>query len=162
MKAAKRYKADVVLKALIDFAESEAPTFPDLGRVISLVLYAETGFDNFRAVRDVMGIGALNELQFRDELRQCFRQALNGAGEQDFLRPTNVTIEPAIYRKKLLVSVTGPLLDVIWFQVIRLLQIFGPERLRLCECGRVFFKKGKRLFCSERCQKRVYMRGYRE
>lgn len=33
--------------------------------------------------------------------------------------------------------------------------------LRYCLCGRPFARKGRREFCSMRCQKRMYMRAYR-
>jgi hypothetical protein len=37
----------------------------------------------------------------------------------------------------------------------------AAKRLQLCECGRVFARIGRQEFCSERCQKRVYMRARR-
>jgi hypothetical protein len=46
-------------------------------------------------------------------------------------------------------------------QVLRLLQFVGVTRLKICDCDRLFVQVGKRRFCSERCQTRVYMRRFR-
>jgi uncharacterized protein with beta-barrel porin domain len=51
--------------------------------------------------------------------------------------------------------------DVLTFQIVHLVQRVGLERLRRCPCGRVFAKTGRREFCSDRCQKRYYMRALR-
>jgi hypothetical protein len=56
------------------------------------------------------------------------------------------------------VTLTGNTEDILGFQVVRLLETTGVDRLRKCECGRLFAKVGRREFCSARCQKRVYTR----
>lgn len=58
-------------------------------------------------------------------------------------------------------AVFGALRDVLWFQLLQLTCSSGFDRLLRCECGKVFVKVGRREFCSERCQKRVYMRKQR-
>jgi len=63
------------------------------------------------------------------------------------------------------VTVDGPAADVLLFQVVQLIQAVGVSRLRRCpneKCRRIFAKTGRREFCSDRCQKRVYMRGLRK
>lgn len=59
------------------------------------------------------------------------------------------------------VEVTGPIGHLIALQAIRLVGLVGADRVRLCECDRFYVQVGKRRFCSERCQKRVYMRRFR-
>jgi len=46
-------------------------------------------------------------------------------------------------------------------RIVSLLRIVGAERIARCDCGRVFVRLGKRRTCSVRCQRRVYMRQYR-
>ncbi len=65
--------------------------------------------------------------------------------------------------KTLRVEVGGSPLDLLLYQIIRVLEAVGAGNLLACpECGRVFVKVTKKVFCSTRCQSRVYMRGYRE
>src|SRR5262245_35662752 len=48
--------------------------------------------------------------------------------------------------------------DVFLYQLIRLLEDVGVERLRACpECGRLFLKVTRKQFCSTRCQAKVNM-----
>lgn len=58
-------------------------------------------------------------------------------------------------------KVDGSAGDVLLFQTISLLRVAGVRRLQACACGRVFARIGRQEFCSERCQKRVYMRNRR-
>lgn len=55
------------------------------------------------------------------------------------------------------IDVTG----FAWLQLLRVVHRAGPNRLRTCQCGRLFVRVGKRRFCSERCQTRDYMRRFR-
>lgn len=52
--------------------------------------------------------------------------------------------------------------DAVWlYQVVRLFEAIGTERIQMCpatDCGRVFLKVTKKEFCSTRCQSRTYMR----
>lgn len=72
----------------------------------------------------------------------------------DFLRAYDFTSQVCL-------SVDGSAEDVIRFQALSLLRAVGVERLKTCDCGVVFVKNGRREFCSERCQNRVYMRNAR-
>jgi hypothetical protein len=48
------------------------------------------------------------------------------------------------------------------YQIVRVLEGAGVERLRACpECAQLFVKVTKKQFCSVQCQSRVYMRKYR-
>jgi hypothetical protein len=61
-----------------------------------------------------------------------------------------------------LITVDGDAADVLLFQSVQLMQVTGVGRLRRCpNCGRIFAKTGRREFCSDRCQKRIYMRNLR-
>jgi hypothetical protein len=55
--------------------------------------------------------------------------------------------------------------DELWDQIFRILMSVGEEgmfRIRPCPgCKRVFLKKGRREYCGEQCQAKVYMRGRR-
>ena len=54
--------------------------------------------------------------------------------------------------------------DTFRYLLVRVLERVGLERVRRCpnpSCGQLFLKKGRRQFCSTRCQGTVYMRTYR-
>ena len=55
---------------------------------------------------------------------------------------------------------SGPLSSLLAYQVARLARS-GKDLVAPCDCGEFFVREGKRKFCSERCQKRVYMRAKR-
>lgn len=58
-------------------------------------------------------------------------------------------------------EVSGELGDLLAMQAYLLARTVGRERLRQCACGKVFVRTGRREYCSERCQKRFYMRRVR-
>jgi hypothetical protein len=60
--------------------------------------------------------------------------------------------------------VHGSPLDRFQYQIVRLLEKAGANRLLVCpakNCGRLFLKVTKKRFCSTRCQSRDYMQRYR-
>jgi hypothetical protein len=69
------------------------------------------------------------------------------------------------------VRVLGSPLDRFQYQLIRLLQEAGVEKLLTCPahkarpdtgiCGRLFLKVTQKNYCSTQCQSRAYMRDYR-
>jgi hypothetical protein len=70
------------------------------------------------------------------------------------------------------VIVQGSPVDLLLYQVIKLLEETGSERLLVCAapqagthdsapCGRLFIKVTQKRHCSTRCQSRAYMRDYR-
>lgn len=66
-------------------------------------------------------------------------------------------------RGRLRLDLDGDTAELLALQAYMLVRAVGPDRIRLCEgCGEPFVREGKRLFCSVRCQKRIYMRRYRE
>jgi hypothetical protein len=103
------------------------------------------------------------------ELRRFFRTLVSGKIQDDqgallpAVRLQNVELSPhASLGDQIVLALDGSARDVIWFQVINLLQSIGVRRLQLCPCGRVFARVGRREFCSTRCQKRYYMRKFRQ
>jgi hypothetical protein len=67
----------------------------------------------------------------------------------------DVTVSGASYR------ITGDVGALLSLQLYALLGVAG-DRVRWCECGRRFVRIRRGEYCSPRCQKRVYMRGYRD
>lgn len=62
------------------------------------------------------------------------------------------------------VLVGGTPLDRLLYQLIRILEAVGADRLMACpasDCQRIFVKVTKKRFCSQRCQSRIYMRQLR-
>jgi hypothetical protein len=62
------------------------------------------------------------------------------------------------------VQVHGKPIDLFSYQIVRVLETGGAEKLLACpapECGRIFLKVTKKRFCSQRCQSRMYMRQLR-
>lgn len=55
------------------------------------------------------------------------------------------------------VQVSGNLIDLLCYQVFSLVATVGLERLQRCKCGRGFIKRGRREYCSTRCQNRYFM-----
>lgn len=47
--------------------------------------------------------------------------------------------------------VGGPIDDVLYFQVLNLTHAVGLNRVRRCECGNVFVKSGRGLWCTPAC-----------
>jgi hypothetical protein len=71
----------------------------------------------------------------------------------------------AVYLPALWLEVNGSPRDLFLYRVIRLLDELGSGKLHTCpepKCGRLFFKRTRKEYCSTLCQSRAYMRGYRE
>lgn len=112
-----------------------------------------------------------------DFLRQviALRQTLSAAAERRQMQrlvdemeslPTvalhRMRLAPIAVGRSVLLTVDGDARDVLWFLIVGLLRAVGVSRIQQCECNRLFLKTGRREFCSERCQKRVYMRKIRK
>ena len=72
---------------------------------------------------------------------------------------SNVTVR--LNSEDLTIDVLAAPFQMLILRIVSLLRMVGPERVARCDCGQVFVRVGKRRTCSVRCQKRVYMRGYR-
>jgi hypothetical protein len=73
----------------------------------------------------------------------------------------SIRIRPVFADNYSTLLVDGSARDALWFQLLMLCRKVGILALRRCSCDRVFVKTGRREFCSNRCQKREYMRQYR-
>jgi hypothetical protein len=104
----------------------------------------------------------------QQEIRTVVRQVVTARANGGMLAsiPINVALTPvpsptAKHPGRVLLGIAGEPRDVVWFQLLRLLQTVGLNRVLVCECGKTFVKVGRREFCSVNCQKRVYMRQQR-
>lgn len=110
-------------------------------------------------------------------LRDLLREECSAAADGDTQRGVwhfpslDCTVVPVRrgYRFELGDNNPSDVINLAHLQALRLVQFVGPDRLCLCQapavnggrCGRVFVRRGRREFCSDRCQKRVYMRRMR-
>jgi hypothetical protein len=65
---------------------------------------------------------------------------------------------------ELSIQVLGSHLDRMLYQIIRVIERVGVDRLLRCQapdCKRLFLKVTRKEFCSTKCQMRMYMRGKR-
>lgn len=85
--------------------------------------------------------------------------------------PLHIAVLP-LPRDRTVLLVHGTPTDVFRYNVTRILESGGLERLRRCPsergphghgrpCDQVFVKVGRRQFCSTQCQTRAYMRRYK-
>jgi hypothetical protein len=57
------------------------------------------------------------------------------------------------------VEVLGPPLSLLLYQIVRVMEAVGSDRLLRCPaCNRMFVSNTKGMFCSTRCRMRLYMR----
>jgi CGNR zinc finger protein len=62
-----------------------------------------------------------------------------------------------------IVFIEGNPIDVLKYQTYTFLQAIGTANLRRCpapDCLRAFVKRGRREYCSPRCQRRVFLKSY--
>lgn len=65
---------------------------------------------------------------------------------------------------RLVVAASGQAIETFKYQLIRLLESVGVEKIRKCaapDCDRIFVQVTRKEFCSTRCQSRIYMRSYK-
>jgi len=106
--------------------------------------------------------GQVEEL--KKELRAFLEMMAGGeATDSRIATRVTVTIMPVETGASVSLLVDGPVRDVLLYQVSTLLNKVGVDRLRLCpapDCRRPFIKIGRREYCSDRCQRRVFLSGY--
>jgi hypothetical protein len=99
----------------------------------------------------------------QDRARAVLEQFVKGAVaiEGDLVLTFIVTRDD---ERRVRVQVHGSPLDLLAYQIVRVLETGGAAKLLACpapECGRIFLKVTKKRFCSQRCQSRIYMRQMR-
>ena len=101
-------------------------------------------------------------------LKRELRDFFHAMGHGDDARQAveirfQVTLVAARGPKGIVLFVEGEPREVLLYQASTILQAIGTDRLRRCpapDCGRVFVKVGRREYCSERCQRRVFVSTY--
>jgi hypothetical protein len=124
----------------------------------------------FSGVPAIASWTASDFARFQRTIRTFFRQLIDVAesGQDEAVLVPELVVEQLRFgvttvRDDVALTVEGHgAVDVLLFQILNLVQRVGLSRLRRCPCGRVFAKTGRREFCSNRCQKRIYMRALRE
>jgi hypothetical protein len=108
-----------------------------------------------------------------DTLRKWHKTVLGGVGAVLMLRgashPARKRLPPVSFSgvtvqlnsEDLTIEVLAAPFQMLILRIVSLLRMVGPERVARCDCGQVFVRVGKRRTCSVRCQKRVYMRRFR-
>lgn len=179
---AKRYatgEAQALLSRLVDFSEGSTAALvdrPRLRRLLLEVLESGPALVVGDARHEIQGVsGELSPwspskyAQFQTRLHDFFRGLVALAGSEDggrvpTLRASRLTFGATPVRSDIVITVGGAATDVLLYQIVQLLQLTGVGRLRRCsneECGHIFAKTGRREFCSNRCQKLIYMRARR-
>jgi hypothetical protein len=73
-----------------------------------------------------------------------------------------LTFVAALQDGSVRVHVTGEAEARLPYQIVRVLEAVGPDRLLKCPaCGRMFVKVTKKSYCSTRCYGTAYMKVYR-
>lgn len=158
-----------VLRQLVEFAEG-----PDQGDRVAL---ADAGrslvalqASNTQVSKALVALTAEQLRSLKHDLRSFLRAAGGHLG--DYLQATQIRVEllPLLGklkqtkgRERWLFAATGAPRDVLLYQVAMLLAMVGEDRLRFCpapDCGRAFVKVGRREYCSDRCQRRVFVSTY--
>jgi len=93
-------------------------------------------------------------------LRTDIRHFVFGGDFRVDLGTMQVEVAPSTSQPGASLLITGTAEQVVIFKLVMLIRAVGRKRILECDCKRLFIKTGRREYCSERCQKRVYMRGF--
>jgi hypothetical protein len=162
----KRYSAtdaEELLGEVVAFAEAGDEVSISRGRAVLSTLVAA------RLGDVIVGKEARAELSHWTDVQVRARQRTLAQFFRMFLIPIAFQVEMSKLRigavrgatDDVALMIDGAARDVLTFQTASLLRAAGVQRLRRCECGRVFARVGKRKYCTDQCQKRFYMRRYR-
>jgi hypothetical protein len=159
------------LRQLVEFSESDDEGDPialaELGR--SLVALQAS---NAQVAKVLKALTTEQLRSVKQDLRAFLRAAGGPRGGADYLQATMIRVEllPLLGtlkatkgRERWLFGVAGAPRDVLLYQVAMLLATVGEDRLQFCpapDCGRSFVKVGRREYCSDRCQRRVFVSTY--
>jgi hypothetical protein len=162
---AKRYKA--LLMKLVNISSASVPrarrVFGDLlsarvGDPVEIAITAEAR----HALQDSTDTDIArwqHEIHERlvNDVRLQHRSGAGSIGQGISLEKCNI----AGTRSGISLEVDGELGQLLAMQAYILVRSVGTDQLLECDCRKIFVRVGKRKFCSERCQKRVYMRRFR-
>ena len=146
------------LRALVALAEDERvspETFARMGRAYIL----PPTLAALRALTPPQAHALKRELREFLHAMAYSETAVPLTGEQRF----QVAFVAAGGSNGIVLFADGDPRDVLLYQASTVLQAVGTDRLRRCpapDCGRVFVKVGRREYCSDRCQRRVFVSTY--
>ena len=163
----KRYKenrAAALLARVADFVR-EDETAPIHTRALEDLARADLGFTVQPREAEHIDFWIVDEPAAVDRLRQRWREYPSwyvvNAGAQ-FLKVKQLSFWTLRRGGAVVISISGDESDLLSFQLVNLIRIAGPDRLQTCKaCGTTYVRKGRKTFCSETCQKRIYMRKWR-
>jgi hypothetical protein len=144
------------LRVLVAFAESRA-------RDVDLqpLLHAGKAFAAAPVLAALRGLSLPARTALRLDLQAFVRDLAAHDGTDREGPRLRIEIVPVITRADTIEEfVDGPVRDVVLYQVTTLVRAIGTARLRRCpalDCGRVFVQVGRRLFCSPRCQRLMFL-----
>lgn len=162
--ASKRHTPLQLLARLVAWVEAPAPPAVRTRALLTDLLRARFGDiavrDSAVAALDALSDGALahERLAIRDQMRGAVQFPAHG-WDATFALP-RVRVTGAALSGDYVLELDGAPEGLLRLQVVYLIRATGG-RLRACkadDCGRLFVREGKREFCSQRCQKRIYMR----
>jgi hypothetical protein len=166
--------ANAALRIVVDFADVDvdgltARQLATVERQVQAVIHRESPPTQVRT-------GAIDRRTLR-VMQASAREALASITSSEAQRLAaiagDLVLSYYVFREGTAVRllVMGSVLDRWMYQIVRVLEAVGVEKLRACpaprpgepstECGRFFLKVTVKKCCSTRCQSRMYMRGYR-
>jgi len=150
-----RSRPDVqVLRVLVAFAEGSTPDLVPL-------LQAGKAFAAASVLARLRGLSPPARAALQLDLRTFVRDLAAHDGADREGPRLRIEIMPVLTTADTLEwFVDGPERDVLLYQVATLAAAVGTARLRRCpalDCGRAFVQVGRRLFCSPRCQRLMFL-----
>lgn len=166
------------LRGLVAFAESDGTGSPIRALAASRVLFRSGTWAALLALRHDELATLAGDLQMYLRVMiathtggTAMIESTIGSTPIEYVAATEyrVTAVPIFSTEKrrrdrsLIVAVDARPRDALRYAAATTLQAVGVERLQLCpapDCHRVFVKIGRREYCSERCQRRVFASRY--
>ncbi len=157
-----RQQAERLIARLVSMSESPTHRDATVRKLLNDLLqgrFGEIAMDD-AVVGRFRGASDSDVRRWAESVRNTLRVWVTTPGAGLVMPPDLVMIHvPASL--ELVIQVSTGVAEALRLQLAIALRLIGRERLRRCDCGRLFVRIGKRQFCSERCQKRVYMRLFR-
>lgn len=160
--------ADLLLARVVDFAEDAEPSAAE-SRALCQTLADRRPWIAYGVKHQIAAWSTDEIAQLGTEIRSVLRQVIEARTDGGPVPTVPIAVEitpvpfPSAKRPgRVALAMSGSPRDVVWFHVLHLLQSVGLDKIVRCDCGRAVVKVGKRRYCSDRCQKRVYMREQRD
>ena len=158
----KRYsgqQAERLMMRLVSMSESESPKARKMLHDLLQGRFGALALDG--AVMDKLRGASDGDVQrWVESVRGALRVWVS-APRAGIVIPLDLAMVHIPARGELVVQISTEVTQALLLQLACALELVGRERLQRCDCDRLFVRTGKRQFCSERCQKRVYMRRFR-